>query len=338
MANYQPSILLEAVGIITDRFNAHEMRPGFFGATETFLKYRDYSIPNLADIRKSPQRTTTVRYLDKTTQSTISARSCSPTAAFGDSSAATITWSTIGFTVYESKKLFQNNYYSAQQAFANDLYGGMLNAHEALETAIVAYLEANKTGVNNGSAWMGTFDTVNDIYDVAVADKTRYYNYMQTVMRENLYRGELDCIQNIAAGAVMMEQLAQGPGNSANQAYQYGNILFHESNYVTTASDYLINSYVFNPYSVALLDWIPPLNVQGLTSGENEWTTMGDLFGLPITWSVFKKSACDSSVSLGGEVQDLLTVWEITCDFGLVKAPITTATETPIYKFGLKTT
>lgn len=338
MANYQPSILLDAVGIVTDRFNAHEMRPGFFGATETFLKYRDFSIPDLSSIRKSAQRATTVRYLNKTTQSTISARSCNPTAVLGDSSTATITWATVGFTVYESKKLFQNNYYTAQQAFANDLYGGMLNAHEAIETAIVAYLEANKTGVNNGSAWMGTFDSGDDIFDIAVADKTRYYNYMQTVMRENLYRGELDAIQNIAAGAVMMEQLAQGAGNSANQQYQYGNIVFHESNYVTTASDYLINSYVFNPYSVAMLDWIPPLNQEGLVSGENTWTTMPDLFGLPLTWSVFKKSSCDSSVSLGGETQDLLTVWEFTVDYGLVKAPITTANETPIYKFGLKTT
>lgn len=338
MANYQPSVLLEAVGILTDRFNKHEMRPGFFGATESFLKYRDYTIPDLSSIRRSPQRTTTVRYLDKTTQSPISARSCSPTAAFGDSSSATITWSTIGFTVYESAKLFQNNYYTAQQAFANDLYGGMLDAHEQLETEIVAYLEANKTGVNNGSAWMGTWDSGDDIFDVAVGDKTRYYNYMQTVMRENKYRGELDAVQNVAAGAVMMEQLAQGAGNSANQAYQYGNINFYESNYVTTASDYLINSYVFNPYSVALLDWIPPLNVAGKISGENEWTTMGDIFGLPITWSVFKKSGCDSSYSLGGEVQDLMTVWEITCDFGYVKAPITVSTETPIYKFGLKTT
>lgn len=338
MANYQPSILLDAVGILSNRFNAHEMRPGFFGATQSFLKYRDYSIPDLSEIRRSPQRTTTVRYLDKTTQSTISARSCSPTAAFGDSSAATVTWSTIGFTVYTSEKLFNNNYYTAQQAFANDLYGGFLNAHEELETQIVAFLEASKSGVNAGSAWMGTFDTADDIFNVAVADKTRYYNYMQTIMRENKYRGELDAVQNVAAGAVMMEQLAQGAGNSANQQYQYGNINFFESNYVTTASDYIINSYVFNPYSVALLDWIPPLNVAGKVSGENEWTTMGDLFGLPITWSVFKKASCDSSVSLGGEVQDLLTVWEVTCDFGLVKAPITVSTETPIFKFGLKTT
>lgn len=338
MANYQPSILLDAIGIVTDRFNAHEMRPGFFGATQAFLKYRDYSIPDLSAIRKSPQRTTKVKYLDKTTQSTISARSCSPSGVFGDSSEATITWNTIGFTVYTSEKLFENNYYSQAQAFANDLYGGMLNAHEALETAIVAYLEANKTGVNAGSAWMGTFDTVDDIFDVAVADKTRYYNYVQTVMRENKYRGELDAIQNVAAGAIMMEQLAQGAGNSANTNYQYGNINFLESNYVTTASDYLINSYVFNPYSVALLDWIPALNVRGKISGENEWTTMGDLFGLPITWSVFKKAACDTTYSIGGEAQDLVTTWEVTCDFGLVKAPITVADETPIFKFGLKTT
>ena len=338
MANYQPSVLLAAIGIITDRFNAHEMRPGYFGATDAFLKYRDFSVPNLADIRKSPQRTTTVKYLTRTAQAAVAARSCTVTAALGDSATADISWVTKGFTLYQSAKLFDNNYYSAQQAFANDLYNGMLDAHEDLETAAVAYLEANKTGVNGGAAWMGTFDTVNDIFNVAVADKTRYYNYLKTVMRENKYRGELNVIQNVAASAVMWEQMAQGMANAANQQYQYRDLNFIDSNYVTTASDYLINSYVVPANSISLLDWIPPMNVVGRKEGSYEWTTMGDIFGLPITWSVFKTTECANTTGIGGDSQDLVTKYEVTCDFGFVKAPITTASETVIYKFGLKTT
>jgi hypothetical protein len=64
---------------------------------------------------------------------------------------------------------------------------------------------------------------------------------------------------------------------------------------------------------------------------------MGDLFGLPITWSVFKTTECASTVETGGDTQDLVTKYEVTADFGFVKAPLTAANETVIYKFGLKT-
>lgn len=338
MANYQPSILLDAIGIVTDRFNKHELRPGYFGATDAFLKYRDFSVPDLASIRKSPLRTTTVKYLTRSTQSPVTARSCTVTAALGDSGTADVTWATKGFTIMTSEKQFDNNYYSQSQAFANDLYNGMLDAHEDIETAAVAYLEANKSGVNLGSAFMGTFDAGDDIFNVAVANKTRYYNYLKTIMRENKYRGELNVIQNVAADAVMWEQMAQGISNAANEQYQYRDLNFIESNYVTVASDYLINSYVIPANAVALLDWIPLLNVRGKKEGAYEWTTMGDIFGLPITWSVFKTTECASTVSTGGDTQDLVTKYEVTCDFGFVKAPITVASETVIYKFGLKTT
>lgn len=338
MANYQPSILLDAVGIITDPFNKHEFRPGYFGATEAFMKYRDFSVPDLAEIRKSPLRATTARYLTRTNQSAVTARGCAVTASLGDSATETITWATRGFTVMTSAKQFDNNYYSQAKAFANDLYNGMLNAHEDIETLAVAYLEANKTGVNNGSAFMGTWDGVNDIFDIAVADKTRYYNYLKTIMRENKYRGELNIIQNVAASAIMWEQMAQGISNDTNEQYQYRGLNFIESDTVTAASDYLINSYVVPDHAISLLDWIPPLNVRGAKEGAYEWTTMGDLFGLPITWSVYKITSCADTTGTGGDTQDLVTKYEVTCDFGFVKAPITTASETAIYKFGLKTT
>lgn len=338
MANYQPSILLDAIGIVTDPFNKHEFRPGYFGATEAFMKYRDFSVPDLDSIRKSPLRTTTVKYLTRTNQAPVTARSCTVSAALGDSGTADVTWATRGFTVMTSAKQFDNNYISQARAFANDLYNGMLNAHEDLEALAVAYLEANKTGVNNGSAIFGTWDGSNDIFNIAVENKTRYYNYLKTIMRENKYRDELNIIQNVAASSIMWEQMAQGISNDTNEAYQYRGLNFVESDTITTASDYLITSYVVPDHAISLLDWIPPLNVRGAKEGAYEWTTMGDLFGMPITWSVFKTTECASTVSTGGDTQDLVTKYEVTADFGFVKAPITVADETPIYKFGLKTT
>jgi hypothetical protein len=76
----------------------------------------------------------------------------------------------------------------------------------------------------------------------------------------------------------------------------------------------------------------------GVTKGDETWTTMGDLFGFPLTWSVFKTDACTDTTSLGGYTQDLITTYELSVDIALAKAPISVATETPIYKFGLLAT
>ena len=62
---------------------------------------------------------------------------------------------------------------------------------------------------------------------------------------------------------------------------------------------------------------------------------MGDIFGFPITWAVFKKEACTDTTDYGGHTQDLKTVYEISVDISFAKAPLSVATETPIFKFGL---
>ena len=334
MANYSNSVLLAAVGIMNDRFNAHELRKPIYGAHEAFLEFRDYSIPDMADIRKSENRTTTVKYLTKTSPSVANARSCTPSAAFGESGSINLSWKTYSTTVGHSYKIFDNNYYSEAQGFANDLYGAFLALHDAIETDAIAYLETNRTGVNAGSSSLGTFNSTADKFNIANANKDRYLNYVDTVMRENKYYGDIRHINNVAATALWKEQTAQGPANDSNLAYQFGRMKLLESHTITTGSD-LITAYAFDPYAVTMIDWIPSINRKGIVSGQEEWTTMGDIFGFPITWAVFKKEACTDTTDYGGHTQDLKTVYEISVDISFAKAPLSVATETPIFKFGL---
>lgn len=338
MANYTSSVLLDAIGLLTDQFQRHERRKPFYGAHELYLKGRDYTIPDLADIRESTLRTTTTKYLKKSTQTVGSSRSCTPTASFGDSGTVDLSWTTYAVTVKTSDKVFRNNYYSQVKALAEDLYYAYMELHDEIETDMVAHLESSKTGVNNGSAWMGTWDSVNDIYKIANSNESNYYNYIRTIMRENKYRNELNVVQNVAAKAVMDYQGAQGAGNSTNLSYNYPNMTFYESGSITSGSDYKILSYVAENDAVAVLDWLEPLNRQGKVKGDLEWTTMGDLFGFFPSMQLFKKFACADTTDYGGTTQDATEVWEISIDLSLVKAPISTSTETPIYKFGLLTT
>lgn len=334
MANYSNSVLLAAVGIMNDRFNAHELRKPIYGAHEAFLEFRDYSIPDMADIRKSENRTTTVKYLTKTSPSVANSRSCIPSAAFGESGTLNLSWKTYSTTVGHSYKIFDNNYYSEAQGFANDLYGAFLALHDAIETDAIAYLETNRTGVNAGSSSLGTFNATADKFNISNANKDRYLNYVDTVMRENKYYGDIRHINNVAATALWKEQTAQGTANDRNLAYQFGRMKLLESHTITTGSD-LITAYAFDPYAVTMIDWIPSINRKGILSGQEEWTTMGDIFGFPITWAVFKKEACTNTTDYGGHTQDLNTVYEISADISFAKAPLSVATETPIFKFGL---
>jgi len=185
---------------------------------------------------------------------------------------------------------------------------------------------------------MGDFDSTNDIFDIDLADKDRFYNYIMTIMDENKYNGRLLAVENVASRAIHMEQTNQGSANSSNLGYQYGDITFMPSHSVTSGSDYIIKGYVAPPDAVAVLDWIDPLNRAGAVAGEREWTTMADPFGFPWTWSVLYYKTCADTSQTGGSTQDLTEVWEISIDLAFAKAPISVADETAIFKFGLKTT
>ena len=335
MANYASSVLVDAIGILSEKFQSKEFRRPMYGAHELFLKGSEYTIPDLAAIRESTLRTTTAKYLKKSSPTVGSTHSCTPSATVGDSGTVDLTWTPYVASITVSHKRHGNNYYDRARALAAELEGVMQALHADIETDMVAYLETNKTGVNDGSCWMGTFNTTDDIFQVAYADKDRYFNYLMTVMQENKYYGGVMAVQNVAAMAIMNEQVAQGGGNSTNLRYQYGDIDFMASHSVSSGSDYRALSYVAEPNSVAVLDWIEPLNRMGETNGQQTWTTMQDLFGFPWTWQVYHTKACATTAASGGATQDLTDIWEIGLDLALAKAPLSTSTETPIYKFGL---
>lgn len=337
-SNYQNSILVDAIGLLTEQFQRHERRKPFYGAHELYLKGREFSIPDLSAIRLSEQRTTTTKYLAKGTQSVGSSRACAPTASYGNSGTVDLSWTTYSVTVKTADKQFRNNYYGQVQALANDLYYAFMDLHDDVETAFVAHLEANKSGVNSGSSWLGTFDSTNDIFPIAQSNKADYFNYVRTVMRENKYKANLNLVQNVAAKAIMDYQGAQGAGNSTNLSYNYPDMTFYESSSVTSGSDYNILSYVGEDSAVGVLDWIPGANRDGYMKGDREWTTMSDMFGFFPQMAVYKLDSCADSTSTGGATQDPTQIWEISIDLSTVKAPITTSTEEAIFKFGLLAT
>lgn len=331
--NYADSQLLAGIGILQDRMNKKTLRAPVYGALDAYVRNREASIPNIDQLRVAENRAVDVKYLKRTAQAITNARDCAPTANYGDSGNIDITWKTYAATVKTSDKMFRNNEFTGQQQFANDLWNVMLDLYSEIELDCVAHLEANKSGVNAGT--LGTFDAANDIMKIAAADKDNYLNYITTEMFANDYRDNLIDVHSVNFIAQYAEQRAQGPSNDRNDEFQFDGYTHYASKQITNGSDDFGTSYIMTDNSTAIVDWIPGTNRNGRTKGDRTWTTMGDIFGYPWEWAVFRVDSCADTTATGGATQDDITTWEVSLDLSKVVAPIDVATETPIFKYAL---
>jgi len=337
MANYADSALLAAVGVLDKKFNSKELRKPEYGAFDAFLSKRDILIPSYRDIWKAEQQTLTAKYLKRTSGSVTNARSCSPTASFGDSGTFDLSWKTYARTVKSSVKIFENNNYSAVQALSNDIYNAFMDLYADIEADAVAYLEAHRNGVQ-GNRTLNTWDAVNDVMQVVHADRDNYLNYIKTEMIADNYRQNLMDIHSVNLLAMYRQQFAQGASNDENLKFQFPGFTHHMSQSITNSSDAFGTSYIVEDGGIAVLDFIPFLNRMGKKADGGEvWTTMPDPFGYPLTWSVYRTDGCadTSGGGLGGSTQDYVVIYEISIDLTFQSAPLTTTDETVIDKYQL---
>lgn len=332
-ADYSDSVLLDGIGKLTTLMNEKTLRREQYGALDAYVLNREFSLPELAELRTAERRAVKTKYLKRTSGTPGSSRTCTPSASLGDSGNIDITWTTYSDTFKTTDKVFRNNEFSSSNQLANDMFNTFLDLYTKIETDVVAHLEANKTGVNVGT--LGTFDTVNDIMEIANADRDNYLNYIRTMMLANKYSGTLIDVHTINLDALYREQRNQGESNDRNDAFQFSGFDHFPSLSITNASDHFGTSYILETNSVAIADWIPAANREGVRQGDRTWTTMPDPFGYPWSWSVFRVESCSDTSSEGGNTQDPVITWEVSLDLSLNVAPIDVSDETPIFKHAL---
>jgi hypothetical protein len=340
MANYADSVLLAAVGVLDKKFNEKELRRPKYGAFEAFLTKRGMLIPDFKSIWQAEQRTLTAKYLLRTSGSVGTSRSCTINKAYGDSASFNISWKTYSRTVSTSTKIFDNNEYSTMQAFSNDIYNAFMDLYAAIETDAVAYLEANRTGVQ-GARTLNTWDGTNDVMQVAHSDRDNYLNYIKTEAYALNYRQNLMDIHSVNLMAMYAQQYAQGTSNDENLTFQFPGFSHYVSQSITNSSDAFGTSYIVEDGGIAVLDWIPPLNRKGNKSDSGAvWTTMPDPFGYPLTWSVYRVDGCvdTSGSTYNGATQDYVVNYEISVDLSFNHAPLSTTDEEVILKYELLST
>jgi len=338
---YADTALLAGIGILDKKFNSAELRRPEYGAFKSFLNKREILVPSADSLRLSDVRPVTAEYLERTNRrdEIYATRTCTPTAAWGDSGEFTLSYTTYSHTVQTAMKVFDNNYYTQAQAFANDLYNMWMDLYQEIECDAITYLDTNRNGLQ-GNRTLNTWDGVNDIMEVLNADRDNYLNYIKVEMIADNYRGTLQDIHTPNMLAMYRQQFAQGASNDENLKFQFPGFEHYMSNCITNASDHFGTSYIVEDGYTAALDWIPPINRKGEESKAGEiWTTARDpFFGL--TWAVFITDGCvDTTYSQGGDpkgsTQDYRRTYEFSIDLSFNHAPITVADETPINKYAL---
>jgi hypothetical protein len=338
---YSDTVLLAARAFIKNKNNKKfQLRPNFTNLLGIFLKDREYSIPSLSALRSATTQTTTALYLKKKTFTVGTAKDCTPSGEKSGSARVDLTWSYRDVKIATSYKQHAGNEVSMAAAFANDLYNGEVSLWEAVDAVLLAYLETNKSGVNNGQS--GTFDTAHDIMSIAPANKDYFYNLVTSDMKLNNYNPMYLEAYNTFWEADQRRIAAQGAGNNTNTSFQFSGFEFFGSNLIGIggigSTNYGSVHYIVPEGGVAILDWNDPLNRKGQVSGEKVWGTYQSILRPEFTFDLFRLSACADTSADGGGTQDYTENWALGLNFATAKQPVPTTDETPIYKYGIRTT
>lgn len=319
-----------------DNNKKFQLRPTFTKIIEAFKRDREFTIPSLSSIRKADTQTTTALYLKKKDFTVGSTKSCAPVGQQSGSAKVDLTWTTKTVILKTNFKQHAGNEVSMARALANDLYNAEQSLWTAVDVDLLAYLEANKSGVNDGAS--GSFDTVNDIMAITNTNKTFFYNLVTADMQMNDYSPEFFDVHDPMWSAYQRQYINQGAGNSVNTAFQFDGFIFLPSNLIIPgaigSNTYTSLHYIIPAGGVAIVDWNDPLNRAGKVSGEKVWMTMQSLIHPEFTLDVYKTSDCADTSADGGSTQDFTEVWEISFTYAKAIQPLPVVGETPIFKYG----
>jgi len=328
MAYYAETVLLDALADLNDAANK-DLRAPAYGATRAFNDNKRNVIQNYDTFQKMEAevdlRGTRIDYLNRSTDTVGSARASDFTGTPGTSVSDTLTFVTYTRQLAISDDAARNNTQKAAKQLAVGIKNARLDIGASIETAAVTKLEAflNTVDVSSPmSTWSGA-STYRNV--VANEDQDRYYNIMETEMGMRDYNGGLQIINYGTLNELIGWQANQGTANSVNLTFQYGNKQFYTSNSLTNSSDHVGVSYVCEENSLALVDWIPAKNREGLSNHANfTFTSMPDPFGIFDTMALGIQQKVQNSSTWGGNSQDAVWVYEVSLDVAFYIPTITT--------------
>lgn len=310
-----------------------------------FIKNTDFMIPasekeRVLGVKQTDQDTVYVNLFNKTSISTGSARAYNHTGTKGDSTRETLSFTTYAASFGYSKKEADRTIWEEAELFAKGLTSAAIALHASIETALLAYLNTNKSQVVvSATPRSGTWDGSNYIFQVLNADKNLFVQKVRGFMGEQYYKDPIyDAILDPYLMQLYEYLIAQGAGNSVNYSPLNTGVDANLTVELTADSGYLGMGYVFPVGGIGIVPWIPRLNRQnfgnpGLVGGA--YTTIQDPLGSGLTFAVHELYTAGDNQNGSGETQDVNDYFEISVDLAPIVAPMSTSNAAPVFKFGL---
>lgn len=339
MANRVTSNLVKAQAKLLGAFQSSELR---YRYPATYLALRAMApimFPNYDVLRTREDRTVETNYAARTARALGSGRTHNHTGSKGDTALMTPTWTSYTDKFNMSLKQADNSLYNEEEQMFQEMENCIANFMEGYETAATAYLFNNRSGVNIATA-EGTFDATDDVFEIVEAKETRAMQITKIAVDANKYPFGYTVFCDSISYAKFEYQAAQGISNATNLSFQFNGITFVHSVGLGALAAGLVSAYakgfwiVVPNGTVATLPWIPKQNRIGVETKENVYTNIlnpvdGETYGMH-----YYETRDDDSAN-NGYTQDVVTQYEVSQDLAFVKAPLTTASETPILAFAI---
>jgi len=340
MANRTLANLVKAQAKLVAAFQSSELR---FRYPATYLALKGNSqimFPDYESLRVREDRTIETNFNTRSKRTLGSGgRTHNHTGVKGDTAVLTPTWASYDDKFNMSLKQADNSLYNAQEQMNSEIMNIVANFMEGYETAATSYLFNNRSGVNIATA-EGTFDDVDDVFEIATANESRAMQITKIAVEANKYPSGATIFCDSISYAKFEFQAAQGASNQTNLSFQFGGVTFVHSVELGAMASALVSAYakgfwiVVPTGTVATLPWIPVQNRRGVETKENTYASIIN----PVdgeTYAVHSYETRADDTANNGFSQDVVTQYQVSQDLAFAKAPLTVASETPILAFGI---
>lgn len=332
MANVYASTVLQAARawIKENNNKKFELRPVNTNIIEAFLRDREFTMPQLAQIKAATTQTTTAMYFTKKDFTINTSKTNTPSGEKSGTSSVNLTWATSGFAIDLPSKQYDGNEVARAQGFGMSLYNAERTFWSNFDSVLLAYLVANKTGVTSAS---GGGTASNGDFAILNAEADEFYGVVDAHMAQNDYNGEYMDVHDTYWKKWARSYAAQGAANSYNLSYQFDGFTTYSSNKIINASGDMSTHYVMPVGAVAMLDWNEPANRRGDKGANGYLATYQSMFFPEITFDLFVTEKWGDTSSDGGTVQDFTLTYEMSLNYSLNTQPFTETDRTAIHKY-----
>jgi len=346
MANYTPSALALYQAKLFSMFQEGALKSTNPEVFKYLLAQSPAIFPEGARTREDS--TLTAYFLKRAQRALGTGRSESHTGNHGDSSSVTPSWTTYSDKLAISLKQGDNNLYSYDEMFMNDIINSFKNFEEGLESVAASYIFAQRSNINIGAFDSGVkFNHTTDVLEIADDGNTTFGKWnnlapsiSETIMKQNKWSAPKTYICDSLAYTKFRAMAAQGAANSTNLSFQFGADTYINSLDLYTLFSNVKNTYVLGSWlvipngTVAALLSIPKQNKEGRVTSVNKYGTINNPM-LGLTLATHEYEARVNGTATGGYTQDVMKQVELSLDVAFEHAPLNTSNESPIQAFAV---